>query len=173
MCSGGAAAGSKASARAARHAQRRSKCRVCGNVPESGDMTCASECRRWKRPRPVKTPPAKRWKTTSTKEAHEAKATRDQREARAAARTMRVVNAKRGLGPGDRAADAPDDEFDPHDVLGVPKGASLELIRAAHEGPKRNRDPKLAVDFGGAELQAYFGGQDRRLSIELFQLLTR
>src|SRR4029453_3620647 len=71
-----------------------------------------------------------------------------------------------------QAPDVPDDEFDPHDVLGVPKGASLAVIRAAHDEAKAKYDPKLAVDFGGAELQAYFEAKAKAIE-RAFQLLTK
>ena len=46
------------------------------------------------------------------------------------------------------------------------------MIRAAHEEAKAKYDPKLAVDFGGAELQAYFEAKAKAVE-RAFQLLTK
>jgi hypothetical protein len=131
------------------------KCRVCGNVPESGDL--CQQCRH-EAAEAVRRAAAERAEEQRARERASEEDARRQREDEPRARRQ--------------AADTPDDKFDPHDVLGVPKGASLELIRAAHEEAKAKYDPKLAVDFGGAELQAYFEAKMKAVD-RAFQLLTQ
>jgi sRNA-binding protein len=131
------------------------KCRVCGNLPESGDL--CQQCRH-EAAEAVRHAAAERAEEQRARERANQEEERRQREDEPRARRQ--------------APDVPDDEFDPHDVLGVPKGASLAVIRAAHEEAKAKYDPKLAVDFGGAELQAYFEAKAKAVE-RAFQLLTK
>jgi hypothetical protein len=139
----------------ARELTKTLKCRVCGNVPESGDL--CQQCRH-EAAEAVRRAAAERAEEQRARERANGEEERRHREDEPGARRQ--------------AADAPDDEFDPHDVLGVPKGASLELIKAAHKEAKARYDPKLAVDFGGAELQAYFEAKSKAVD-RAFQLLTK
>jgi hypothetical protein len=139
----------------AREMPKTLKCRVCGNVPESGDL--CQQCRH-EAAEAVRRAAAERAEEQRARERANGEEQRRQREDEPRARRQ--------------AADVQDDEFDPHDVLGVPKGASLEVIRAAHEEAKAKYDPKLAVNFGGAELQAYFEAKAKAVE-RAFQLLTK
>jgi hypothetical protein len=131
------------------------QCRVCGNLPESGDL--CQQCRH-EAAEAMRRAAAERAEEQRARERANEEEERRQREDEPRARRQ--------------AADVPDDEFDPHDVLGVQKGASLEVIRAAHAEAKAKYDPKLAVDFGGAELQAYFEAKAKAVE-RAFQLLTK
>jgi hypothetical protein len=179
----------------AREMPKTLKCRVCGNVPESGDLCqqCRHEAAEAVRRAAVERVEEQRARERASEEEERhqnalAEAGRLQRMRHEEAARLRQEEQDRQQKfarqdeerrqPEDeirarrQAADAPDDEFDPHDVLGVPKGASLEEIRAAHEEAKAKYDPKLAVDFGGAELQAYFEAKSKAID-RAFQLLTR
>jgi hypothetical protein len=179
----------------AREMPKTLKCRVCGNVPESGDL--CQQCRH-EAAEAVRRAAAERAEEQRGRERASEEEARHQSELAEAERLQRIRHEKAARlrqEAQDRqqelarqeeerrqredeacarrqAADAPEDGFDPHDVLGVPKGASLELIKAAHEEAKAKYDPKLAVDFGGAELQAYFEARSQAVD-RAFQLLTK
>jgi colicin import membrane protein len=171
------------------------KCRVCGNVPESGDLCqhCRHEAAEAVRRAAAERAEEQRAgeRASGEEERHQnalAEASRLQRlrheeaarlrqEEQARQQELARQEEERRLREDEararrQAVDSPDDEFDPHDVLGVPRGASLELIRAAHAEAKAKYDPKLAVDFGGAELQAYFEAKSKAVE-RAFQLLTK
>jgi hypothetical protein len=179
----------------AREMPKTLKCRVCGNVPESGDL--CQQCRH-EAAEAVRRAAAEREEEQRARERASEEEERHQNAVAEAARRQTIRHqrvahlrqeeherqqelARQEEGRRQRedearakrqSVDPPDDEFDPHDVLGVPKGASLELIRAAHEEAKAKYDPKLAVDFGGAELQAYFEAKMKAVD-RAFQLLTQ
>jgi DnaJ-domain-containing protein 1 len=52
-------------------------------------------------------------------------------------------------------AAAPQEEFDPHAVLGVPNGATVAEIEAAYQAARQKYDLDLVADLG-AELQEHF-----------------
>jgi hypothetical protein len=151
----------------AREMPKTLKCRVCGSVPESGDL--CQQCRH---------EAAEAVRRAAAERAEEQRARERASEEEQDRQKELVLQKGERRQPEDeararrQAADALDDEFDPHDVLGVPEGASLDLIRAAHEEAKAKYDPKLAVDFGGAELQAYFEAKTKAVD-RAFQLLTK
>jgi hypothetical protein len=179
----------------ARETPKTLKCRVCGNPPESGDL--CQQCRH-EAAEAVRRAAAERADEQRARERASEEEERHQNAVAEAARLQRIRHEEaarlqqeeqarqqelarqeeeRRQGEEEartrrQSADAPDDEFDPHDVLGVPKGASLEAIRAAHEEARTKYDPKLAVDFGGAELQAYFEAKTRAVD-RAFELLTK
>jgi hypothetical protein len=179
----------------AREAPKALKCRVCGNVPESGDMCqpCRHEAADAVRRAAAERAEEQRARERASEEEerhqselaeavrlqairHEAAARLRHEEQIRQQELARQEEERRQREDEARArrqaADAPDDEFDPHDVLGVPKGASVEQIRAAHEEAKAKYDPNLAVDFGGAELQAYFEAKTKAVD-RAFELLTK
>jgi flagellar biosynthesis GTPase FlhF len=179
----------------AREMPKALKCRVCGNVPESGDLCqqCRHEAAEAVRRAAAERAEEQRARERASEEEErhlndlaeaerlqrirQEEAVRLRQEDQARQQELARQEEERRLREAEarerrQAADAPDDEFDPHDVLGVPRGASLDAIRAAHEEAKAKYDPKLAVDFGGAELQAYFEAKKRAVD-RAFQLLTK
>src|SRR5262245_3790367 len=129
------------------------KCRVCGNVPESGDL--CQQCRH-EAAEAVRRAAAERAAEQRVRERASEEEERHQNAVAEAARLQRIRHEEAARVQQEKqerqqalarqeeerrqqedearverqAADTPDDEFDPHDVLGVPRGASLALIRA-------------------------------------------
>jgi len=153
----------------------RRRCRTCGQViRESGDLcaTCrakaaetlkraAAERAEQKRAAEQEERRKKvveeelRQKNAQQEEQARLRKAEDQRRLEEESQKRAAEEAARKTAAATAAVARADDTFDPYAVLGVPRGASLDAIRAAYDEAKSKYDPD-AVSHLGVDVQEYY-----------------